>query len=147
MKYQLLQLTNPTVGAVATDTLLPLGTTTRKISCGGCNQPTFTVTTSGANTVNLNDAGTYKITYTASLVAGAAGLVTVNLVQNGTVVYTASETATAAGDTVNISLVYVVRALPNFASLLTNLPSTIQFTNTGVALTGGTSNLLIEKVY
>ena len=146
MKYQLLQLTNPAIGAVAVDALLPLGTITRKISTRDCCQPTFTVTTSGANTINLNDAGTYKITYTASLVAGAAGLVTINLVQNGTIVATASETATAAGDTVNISLVYVVRALPNFAGLLTNLPSTIQITNTGVALTDGTSNILIEKV-
>lgn len=150
MGFRTIQLTNTSIGAVASvaaGTLVPLGTITRKYCCGNCGQSTFTVSTSGANTVTLNEAGYYLINYSASVVAGAAGLVTLNLVQNGTVLYSVSETAAAAGDTVNLSLPYMVRVLPNCCSSSANLPATIQITSSGVALTGGTSNILVEKVH
>ena len=150
MSYKMIQLTNPPAtpfGAVAINGLIPLGTVTHRLNCNACNQPTFTVTTSGANTVSINDAGYYRISFSASVVATAAGIVTLNLVQNGVVVYSVSETATAAGDTVNLSFVYVVRALPNFGAVLPNLPLNLQIVNAGTtALTSGTSNLLLGKV-
>lgn len=151
MSYKMIQLTNPPTtpfGAVAVGGLLPLGTITHRLGCGNCNQPTFTVTTSGANTVSINDAGYYRISFSASVVATAAGVVTLNLVQNGVVVYSVSQTAGAAGDTVNLSFVYEVRALPNFGAVLPNLPLNLQIVNAGAtALTSGTSNLIVEKVY
>lgn len=144
MAYQFIQLTDNTVGAVATDALLPLGNVTRRYSNNcGCNE-TFIVSTSGSDTVTITESGFYKVSYTGSLVAGAAGLVTLNLTSNGIVVATASETATAAG-TVNISLEYIIRVLPNCCASINN-PVILQIVNAGVALTGGTSNLIIEKV-
>lgn len=147
MNYRVLQLTNTAVGAVAADTLMPFGAVTRRICCSGnSGTPTFAISTSGTDTITLNKTGYYRVSYVGSLVAGAAGAVSLALVANGTPIYTVSETATAAGDTVNISLEYMVRVLPNCASVL-NAPLNIQIENTGVALTGGTSNILIEKTY
>lgn len=146
--YRVLQLTNTNIGAVAADTALPLGTITRKLCCGnvqGTN--TFAIGTSGANFVQLNRTGYYKVTYTLSAVAAAAGAVTVELTQNGTTVATATQTATAAGDTANIALSFVVRVFPNCSSVAVNNPLTLQLTNTGAALTGGVSNFIVEKVY
>lgn len=147
MGYRVLQLTNTAVGAVATGTLMPLGAITRKICCGNQAANTFSVSTTGANTITLNETGNYRITYNVSAVAGAAGVVSFALLQNGVTLYTVSETATAAADTVNLTLVYEVRVLPNCASVTANVPATIQISNTGVALTGGTSNILVEKVH
>lgn len=150
MTYKVLQLTNTTAapfGVVATGgALVPLGVVTRKVGCGCSNEPTFTLSTTGTNTVTINKSGFYRVTYTASVVATAAGLVTLNLVQNGVIVATASETVAAAGDTVNLTIVYMVRVLPNCGSVTSNVPSTLQISNTGGALTSGTSNLLIEQV-
>ena len=146
--YRVLQLTNTNVGAVAADTPLPLGVITRKLCCGtaqGTN--TFAVGTTGANYVQLNRTGYYKVTYNISAVAGAAGAVTVELTQNGTVVYTATQSAAAAGDTVNITIPFIVRVFPNCASVGANVPANLQVNNTGVALTGGISNFIVEKVY
>ena len=136
-------------GAVATGgALLPLGVITHRIGCGGCSQPTFTVQTSGANTVTINDAGYYRVTFGASVVATAAGVVTLNLVQNGVVVYSVSQTAGAAGDTVNLGFTFIVRATPNYGAGLPTIPAILQITNTGAtALTSGTSNLIVERIY
>lgn len=151
MTYKMIQVSNlPTApfGAVATGgALLPLGVITHRIGCGNCSQPTFTVQTSGANTVTINDCGYYRVTFGASVVATAAGVVTFNLVQNGVVVYSVSETAAAAGDTVNLGFTFIVRATQNFGAGLPTIPANLQITNTGGALTSGTSNLIVERIY
>lgn len=144
MAYQFIQLTDISVGAVAVDALLPLGNVTRKNADGTRCQDTFLVTTSGSDTVTITESGWYKISYVGSLVAEDAGLVTLNLVSNNVVVNTVSETA-AAGDTVNISLEYIVRVFPSCRAT-SNMPVALQIINAGVALTGGTSNLIIEKI-
>lgn len=154
MTYKLIQLTNPPAtpfGVVATGALVPLGTETAKVNCGCANQPNLTVSTSGANTVNINSncsckVGTYKVTYNASVVATAAGLVTLNLLQNGVVVATASETAAAAGDTVNLSLTYILRNFVTYVNGFNTGTTTLQISNAGGALTSGTSNLIVEQV-
>lgn len=148
MAYRVLQLTNPAVGAVATGALLPLGAVTRKLCCtNGCSSTTtFNISTTGTNTITLNETGYYRITLNTTLVAGAVGLVTLSLLQDGVVVETVSQTATAVGDSENITLTYVVRVYPNCAVMM-NSPSQIQVSNTGVALTGGTSNIIVEKVH
>lgn len=144
--FEFIQLTALTdYGAVAQGSFVPLGAVTRRFSCGTCNCPTFVAGTTGNNTVTLNDAGYYKITYTGNAIAGAATPVTFNLLFNGATVYTASETATAIGDTVNLNFSFIVRVLPNCASIQ-NAPATIQLLSTGAALTGGTGNLIIEKI-
>lgn len=150
MSYSFKQLTNPAVGAVATGEAMPLGTVTHQYNCGsGCGADISTAT-SGANAITVggscNGAGWYKITYSASVAAGAAGLVTFNLVQNGVLtapIFTASETATAVGDFVDITIPFIVRVPYTPCS---NNAISLQIINAGVALTSGTSNIIIEKI-
>lgn len=145
MAYQFIQLTDNTVGAVATDALLPLGNVTRRYANNcGC-EDTFIVSTSGSDTVTITESGFYKVSYTGSLIPAAAGALTLNLTANGITVNTVSDTVAAAGDITNISLEYIIRVLPNCCSTINN-PVILQIVNAGVALTGGTSNLIIEKV-
>lgn len=144
--YRLLQLTNPTVGAVAAATLLPLGTITRRINQQNSCVETFGVATNVNNTIYVREPGFYKITYDGFLTAGAAGNIVVNLQINGVTVFTATVTATAAG-TVPVSFSFTTRVFDNCCSNSTNLPTQIQLLNSGVALTGGTSNFTVERVY
>lgn len=146
-KYRVLQLTNQAIGVVAVDGFLPYGKITRRIqeACNG--GATFNVTTSQADTVYLNEIGNYDITYSASLIAGAIGEVSVALIVNGTQVYEVGATAAAVGDVVNITMPYQVRVCPNCAGTPNNCPVSIQVQLAGVAITGGQSNMLIERVY
>lgn len=146
--YKVIQLTNPVVGAVEPAALVPLGAITRRYGCrcnDNCN--VFEISTTGSNTVTINEEGYYDFTYTGSLVAGAAGLVRLNLLVNGVEVLSMSQTAAAAGDTVNITIPYVIRVLPNCNACVNNSPAIVQLQldADSVALTGGTSNLIIEK--
>lgn len=146
-KYRVLQLTNQNIGAIAVDGYMPFGKVTRRIqeTCG--SGTTFNVTTSQADIVYLNEVGNYNINYSASLIAGAIGEVSVALIVNGTQVYEVGATATAIDDVVNVTLPYQVRVCPNCASSPTNCPVSIQVQLTGVAITGGQENLLVERVY
>lgn len=145
--YRLLQLTNNNIGAVAAATILPLGVTSRKIACQSTCTPTFEVTTTANNVAYINEPGYYKVTYEASLTAAAAGNVVVNLEANNAVVNTATVTAAAAG-TVGISIAFMLRVLNNCCNGATvNTPMVIQLRNaSAIALTGGNSNLILEKV-
>lgn len=145
-KYRVLQMTNSAIGAVAVNSFMPLGKITRKVSRCECSPNTFAVSTTGANVVTINECGNYNVNYNASLIAGAAGVLAITLVMNGTNVYSSTVTATAGG-TVNISLPYQIRVFPNCSALPTNIPSDIQILLSGVAITGGTSNLIVERVY
>lgn len=142
--YRLLQLTNNTVGPVATATVLPIGVTSRKIACASKCIPTFDVTTTANNVAYINESGFYKITYTGYLTAGAAGNVVVNLEINNAIVAVATVTATAAG-TVPVSITYITRVLSNCCNAGSPVQA-LQFRNAGVALTGGTSTVIIERV-
>lgn len=145
-EQQFIQLTAVnTYGAVAVGELLPLGTVTRKFVAGQCSQPTFVAGTTGNNTVTITDAGEYKITYTGTPIAGGAGDVTLNLLLNGATVLTTSQAAAAAGP-LNIAFTFIVRVFGNNASNTFNAPATIQILSTGIALTGGTGNLIVEKI-
>lgn len=153
MGYRVLQLTNNEIGAIAAPTvtipfgqLIPLGRVTRKLCCGNAQQGTFSLTTTDVNTINLNDSGYYRVIVTASLAASAAGDVTIGLIQNDDLLISATETATAGDDVVNISLSYIVRVMPNCCASV-NCPSTLQIANLGVALTGGSINISVEKAH
>jgi PKD repeat protein len=143
-EYRLLQLTNSSIGPISTATLLPVGVMTRQIVQASSCVPTFNITTNVNNSVYINEPGFYKVMYVSSVVAGAAGNVTVNLQLNGTTVYSASVTATS-GSTVQIVIPFTIRILENCCANVRNLPGLIQLVNAGVAITGGTSNLIIER--
>lgn len=144
--YKAIQLTNTNVGAVAVDTLMPLGNLTRRINSENCTSYPFATTTSNIDTIVINDCGYYKITYNASVVAGAAGVVTFNILLNGNVIYTISETAAAEGDTVNMTGIYEIRVNPNSCCNPSNLPVNVQVELLTTALTGGNTNILVELV-
>jgi hypothetical protein len=116
------------------------------LNADNCDCITFNITNTNSNIIYLNEPGYYKVTYQANLVAGAVGDLTVSLMVNNTVVYQTIET-TAQGDTYSVSLPYVVRVCPNSCSNPSNCPLPIQLQLTGVAVTDGTSNLIIEKVH
>lgn len=145
-KYRVLQLTNNAIGAVAVTNFLPLGNITRRVNRCEASVNTFTTTTNGVNIVSINECGNYNVTYNLSGIAAAAGVLIATLVVNGVNVYSASATA-AAGDTVNLTIPYQIRVLPNCVANPTNLPTDVQIQLNGVGITGGTSNLKIERVY
>jgi hypothetical protein len=144
--YKQIQLTNTSVGDVAINAYMPLGRVTRRINApfNCCN--TFTVTSSAADTVALNDVGFYKITYSLTATAAAAGEVTIALVTNGTPIYTVSQAVVDETAGVNITLPYTIRVCSNCSSTPDNVPVGVQIQNTGIALTGATSNIIIEKI-
>ena len=144
--YKQIQLTNTNIGAVAIDAYMPLGKVTRRINAPQSCCNTFVVTSSTADSVVINDPGFYKITYSLSATAAAAGAVTIGLVSNGTTVYSVTQTIADETTAVNLTLPYTIRVSPNCVSNPDNVPVTVQLQNTGIALTGETSNLIIEKV-
>ena len=142
---KILQLTNSTIGAVPTNGNMPLGVTTVVYPFDSGNfYPTYTVTSSTADTLVVNKYGTYRFVYNASVVASEAGDVTLAVKVNGVTKYTVTTTATAEG-TVNLTIPYEVYIPCNCASSPNNIPAYIQVQNTGVPLTSGTSNLIIDK--
>lgn len=144
-KYKLIQLTNSTIGAVAADGFMPLGNITRRLNSPMSTDSAFTVSTTGANIIYLNEPGYYNVIYSVSAVAAAAGEVGITLTTNGTDVYSVSTTATADG-TVNLTLPVAVRVCPNSCSSPTNCPLSVQIQLGEVAITDGTSNMIIEKI-
>jgi hypothetical protein len=122
---RILQLTNSTIGAVATNANMPLGVTTvvYPYDTSSC-YPTYTVQSSNADTLVINKAGTYNFIYNASVVATAAGNVVLALVVNGITKYTATATATEAG-TINLTIPYELYVPCNCQSAPGNVPTYI----------------------
>jgi hypothetical protein len=144
---KILQLTNSAIGAVAADANLPLGVITAIYPFDTSNCcPTYTITSSTSDTLSINKSGTYKVVYSLSGIAGGAGDVVVTMNVNGVAKYAVSATAAAAG-TVNLTLPYELYVPCNCAAAPINVPAAIQFENSGIALTGGTSNLIVSKEF
>jgi hypothetical protein len=144
-KYKLIQLTNNAIGEIEVDGYMPFGNITRRLNSPVTPEGTFTISTTGANIVYLNEPGYYNVIYSLSAVASAAGIVDITLTTNGTDVYAVSATATADG-TVNLTLPVAVRVCPNSCSSPTNCPVGVQVQLGTTAITDGTSNMIIEKV-
>ena len=143
---KVLQLTNKNILAVAANGYMPLGITTVKYQLDNCNCPQiFTVASSVSDTLVVNKGGTYRLDYSASLMASAIGTVTLNVLVNGVSMYTVSATATAASDLINLTIPLDIYIPCNCNSAPNSVPANVQIQNTGVALTGGTSNLIITK--
>jgi hypothetical protein len=144
--YKQIQITNTAIGDVAVDGFIPLGQVTRRINTpyNCCN--TFDLDSSTSNVVTINDPGFYKITYSLTATAAAAGDIVISLISNGTSVYSVSQNLVDETGSVNLTLPYTIRISPNCASIPANVPVTLQIQNTGIALTGASANLIIEKV-
>jgi hypothetical protein len=144
--YKQIQLTNTDIGDVAVNAYIPYGKVTRRINApfNCCN--TFIVTSSTSDTVTINDPGFYKITYSLTGMAAAAGDVEIALLTNGSEVYNVSQYVADAAGSVNLTIIYTIRVCPNCSSAPDNVPVDVQIQNTGIALTGVSSNLIIEKV-
>jgi hypothetical protein len=145
MSARLLQLTNTSIGPVAADSNVPLGITT-VVFPGCCNPgcPTYSVASSNSDTLVVNKSGTYSFIYNASLVAAAAGDLVLALKVNGVTKYTVTAVAVAGG-ALNITIPFEIFIPCNCLSNPANVPASIQIQNTGVAITSGTSNLIISK--
>jgi hypothetical protein len=122
---RILQLTNSAIGAIVANQNMPLGVTTvvYPFDTSSC-YPTYTVTSSTADTLTINKSGTYNFIYNTSVVATDAGVVTFELKVNGVTKYTVSTTATAGG-TVNVSIPYEIYVPGNCASAPNNVPAYI----------------------
>lgn len=145
-KYKLIQLTNTGINEVATNAFIPLGVVTRRINAPYSTSETFQVTNSTADSVTITEPGFYKVTYNITATAAEVGTVTLELITNNLSVETVSSTITTADDPVNVTLIYTIRVCPNCCSTPTNCPVAVQIQSTGVALSGDTANLIIEKV-
>jgi hypothetical protein len=141
--YKLIQLTNTDIGDVAVNAYLPYGRVTRRINApyNCCN--TFTVASSTADVVNINDPGFYKVTYSLTGMVAAAGDVEIALVTNGSEVYSVSQYVADAAGSANLTIIYTIRVSSNAPE---EIPVAVQIQNTGLALTGVSSNLIIEKI-
>ncbi len=143
---KVLQLTNTNIPAVAANGYMPLGVTTVRCPTETNNcQQTFTVTSSTSDTIAVNRGGTYRLDYSASVMASAIGTVTLAVLVNGVSKYTVSASAAAVSDLVNLTIPLDIYLPCNCNAAPNNIPANIQIQNTGVALTGGTSNIIITK--
>lgn len=134
----LLQLTNPNIGAVVANSPVPLGVPTQATLC---NNGIYIYTSSQNNTVYITKRGQYRLTYVASITVAEAGNIVFNLVQNGVVtqpLVSTTVTAAAAG-TYLVVLDFVVDVQCG------QVPPRYQVYTTG-AITGGNSNLIVDKI-
>ena len=143
-RFKMVQITNKNIAEVVATAYMPLGTITRRVDCSN-NISAFTVSSSGTDTITINEAGYYEINYSVSEVVTNAGIATITLVVNGVDTYTVGATATAGG-TIELVLPYAVRVFNRCDNVATNNPMTIQF-RTNTALTSATSNVIVKKVY
>jgi hypothetical protein len=143
--YKQIQLTNTAVGTVAVDGFIPYGKVTRRINAPYSCSNTFTLSSDQSDTVSISSPGFYKVTYSLTATAAAAGVVTIALVVDGSTVYSVSQTIVDETTGVNLTLPYTIRVSCD-SSTPTSLPATVQIQNTGIELTGASSNMIIEKI-
>lgn len=142
--YRIIEMQNTGMGAVPNGGYLPFGKVTRRISTSTGNGVPFQIASSGADIIQLTTKGYYKVLYNATLTVGGAGDITLVLLANGTPIYSITHHATAAGN-YNLTLPKEVRVFANCAANPTNCPVDIQIRNAGQAITGGTSNIIIDS--
>lgn len=124
---KVLQLTNTNIPAVAANGYMPLGIITVRCPTENVNcQPVFTVTSSTSDTIAVNKGGTYRLDYSASLMAAAAGTVTLAVLVNGVSKYTVSATAAAASDLINLTIPLDIYLPCNCNAAPNNIPANIQ---------------------
>lgn len=142
--YRIIELQNDNIGPVAINGYMPLGRVTRRISTTTGSGVPFDITASGADTIQLTSKGYYKVLYSASVAIAAAGTVQLALIANGVELYNVTETAAGAG-AINLTLIKDVRVFANCAACSTNCPVNLQIRLAGSAITGGTSNIIVDS--
>lgn len=143
--YKMIQITNNNIGVVTANALIPLGTITRRIDCSS-NSSAFAVSSSGADTITINESGYYEITFSITEVATNAGLNNITLVVNGVDTYQVGGTTAAAANALDLTLPYVVRVFKRCDNMATNNPMTIQF-RADTDITSAVSNVIVKKIY
>jgi hypothetical protein len=124
---KILQLTNSAIGAITTDSNIPLGVATviYPFDTNNCF-PTYTVQSSSSDTLVVNKPGTYNFIYSASVVADEVGNVTFAVKVNGVSKYSVSSTVATAGSTINLTIPFEIYVPCNCASVPNNVPAYIQ---------------------
>lgn len=133
--WLLIELTNGNIGSVPAGSLLPIGAITRKVAQEPRCTPTFEVGTTQNNVVTVSE-------YTGTLVAGAAGVLTLSLLADGVAIATRSATVTADGSFI-FALSKEIRVLKNCCNNVT--PITLALQISGVAITGGNGTLILKR--
>jgi hypothetical protein len=139
---------NTSTQAVLVDGIVNLGSVYRRYcKKNDCGVPAFART---ANDITLQHSGIYHITATFVVSAPAAGVVTVQLLQNGEEVEGAfaSETITTATTELRTMVIdyYILVDRDLVLDTESTIAQTISFENTGVAATYTSVVVNIEKV-
>lgn len=103
----------------------------------------------GTSTIQLNKCGIYQVTVTGSVIGSAAGVVTVQLEQNGFAIPEAISTVTAADATsLNPIGFSTLIQVPNNNNI--NCPcsttTSINLRNTGIAATYSTIDVVVTRI-
>lgn len=141
---KIIQLTNSNIGVVAIGSRIPFGVIDIRCPRSAQSVDTFTVTTSGADTLTINKGGLYKFIYNASIVATAAGVLTLTLYNGSTAIGSISQTVSGAGDTENLNFVKEIYLPSNCQANPYAVPANFSIVVTGSAITTGTSTLIVE---
>lgn len=139
---------NTSTQAVLVDGIVNLGSVYRRYcKKNDCGVPAFSRT---ANDISLQHSGIYHITATFVVSAPAAGVVTVQLLQNGEEVEGAfaSETITTATTELRTMVIdyYILVDRDLVLDTESTIAQTISFENTGVAATYTSVVVNIDKV-
>nr|DAH43741.1 MAG TPA: BclA protein [Caudoviricetes sp.] len=119
---------NTSAQTVAVNDIIPVGTTSRRF---GCN------IRQDGNTITLTGPGYYLVNASATVAPTAAGTVSVTGQKDGVAVIgaTASATTTAAAESANLSLNFIVRNVGCGSSILSFALGGAESTVTNLAVT------------
>lgn len=119
---------NTSAQTVAVNDIIPVGTTSRRF---GCN------IRQDGNTITLTGPGYYLVNASATVAPTAAGTVSVTGQKDGVAVIgaTAADTTTAAAESANLSLGFIVRNVSCGSSILSFVLGGAESTVTNLAVT------------
>lgn len=119
---------NTSAQTVAVNNIIPVGTTSRRF---GCN------IRQDGNTITLTGPGYYLVNASATVAPTAAGTVSVTGQKDGVAVIgaTAAATTTAAAESANLSLGFIVRNVSCGSSILSFVLGGAESTVTNLAVT------------
>lgn len=102
------------------------------------------------NTISLNKAGFYKVSFSAVVAntTATAGDVTVETRTNGTLYEGGSKTVStdSTTDFENVSFTIGVHVRPNCCQAMNNVPTILTFVNTGIEANYTDVDVVVEKI-
>lgn len=106
------------------------------------------IVNNGAATLQFNKCGLYKVSVSASGIAGEAGDITIQLYKNGVAQAPAVATETAADTTSthNLSFTTIVQVGANNTNCPCSSPTLVTVINSGVAATFSTVDVVATKL-